>query len=129
MVVSTDQWRTEIGSFNCHSLCLSKCKWDNNHKFLKIIFIYLLLLCKVLNTKFCLSKFATKLMLHWKAIIILSLLYLCSVLLLHGDVESNPRPRNSKNHLPSFCHWNLNSFPAHDFAKVILLKAYNTIYK
>ena len=37
MVVSTDQWRAETGSFNCCSLCLSKFKWENNHMFLKII--------------------------------------------------------------------------------------------
>ena len=76
--------------------------------FLKIIFIYFLLLCKVLNTKFCLSKLGTRLMFHWKAIFIFSSLHLCSLLLLHEDIESNPGPRNSKNHLPSFRHWNLN---------------------
>ena len=123
MAVSTDQWRAEIGSFNCHCLCLSKCKWDNNHMFLKIIFIYFLLLCKVLSTKLCLSKLATRLMFHWKAMFILSLLYFCSLLLFHGDIESNPGPRNSKDHLPSFCHWNLNSLPAHNFAKMLLFKS------
>ena len=97
--------------------------------FLKIIFIYFLLLCKVLSTNFCLLKLATRLIFHWKAIFILSLLYLCSLLLLHEDIESNPGPRNSKNHLPSFCHWNLNSLSAHNFAKMLLLKAYNAIYK
>ena len=102
MVVSTDQWRAEIGSFNCHRLSLSKFKWNNNQMFLKIVFIYFLLMCKVLNTKFCLSKLATRLMFHWKAFFILSLLFICSLLLLHGDIESNPGPRNSKNHLPSF---------------------------
>ena len=80
-------------------------------------------------SKFCLSKLATRLMFHWKAIFILSLLYLCSLLLLHGDIESNPGPRNSKNYLPSFCHWNLTSLPAHNFAKLLLLKAYNAKYK
>ena len=90
--------------------------------FLKIIFIYFLLLCKVLSTNFCLLKLATRLIFHWKAIFILSLLYLCSLLLLHEDIESNPGPRNSKNHLPSFCHWNLNSLSAHNFAKMLLLK-------
>ena len=129
MVVSTDQWRAEIGSFNCHRLRLSKFKWNNNQMFLKIVFIYFLLMCKVLNTKFCLSKLATRLMFHWKAFFILSLLFICSLLLLHGDIESNPGPRNSKNHLPSFCHWNLNSLPAHNFSKMLLLKAYNAIYK
>ena len=95
--------------------------------FLKIIFINFLLLCKVLNTKFCLSKFAASLMFHWKAIFILSLFYLCSLSLFHRDIESKPGPRNSKNHLPSFCHWNLNSLPAHNFAKMLILKAYNAI--
>ena len=70
MAASTDQWRAEIGSFNCHCLCFSKCKWDSNHMFLKIIFIYFLALCKVLKTKFCLSKLTTRLMFHWKAIFI-----------------------------------------------------------
>ena len=52
-----------------------------------------------------------------------------SLLLLHGGIELNPRSRNSKNHFPSFCHWNFNSLPAHNFAELLLLKAYNAIYK
>ena len=68
-------------------------------------------------------------MFHWKPPSILFLLYRCSLLLLHGDIEPNPGPRNTKNHLPSFCHWNLNNLPAHNFAKMLLLKACNTIYK
>ena len=83
---------------------------------------------KVLNTKFYLSKLVTRLIFHWKAFFILPLLFI-SLLLLHEDIESNPGPRNSKNHLPSFCHWNLNSLPAHNFSKMLLLKAYNAIYK
>ena len=83
---------------------------------------------KVLNTKFYLSQLATRLIFHWKAFFILPLLFI-SLLLLHEDIESNPGPRNSKNHLPSFCHWNLNSLPAHNFSKMLLLKAYNAIYK
>ena len=70
--------------------------------FLKIIFIYFLLLCKVLNTQFCLSKLGTRLMFHWKAIFIFSSLHLCSLLLLHGDIKSNPGPRNSKIIYPHF---------------------------
>ena len=129
MVVSTYQQRPEIGSFSCHRLCLSKFKWDNNQMFLKIIFIYFLLMYKLLNTKSCLSKLATRLMFQWQAFFILSLLFVCSLLLLHGDVESNPGPRNSKKHLPLFCHWDLKSLPAHNFSKMLLLKAYNAIYK
>ena len=124
MAVSTDQWRA-IGIFNgmkLVALILTVCVYQNVNGttityFQRSFFIYFLLLCKVLNTKFCLSKLVTRLMFQWKAIFILSLSYLCSLLLLHGDIESNPGPRNSKNHFPSFCHWNLNSLPAHNFAK------------
>ena len=101
MVVSTDQWRAEIGSFNCHRLSLSKFKWNNNQMFLKIIFIYFLRMFKVLNSKFYLSQLATRLMFHWKVFFILPLLFI-SLLLLHEDIESNPGPRNRKNHLPHF---------------------------
>ena len=127
MVVSTNQWRAEIGSFNCHRLCLSKFKWDNNQMFLKIVFINFLLMCEVLNTKFCLSKLATRLMFDWKAFFILPLLLIYFPLLLHGDIESNPGPRNSKNHSFPFCHWNLNNLPAHNSSKMLLLKANNAI--
>ena len=90
-------------------------------------FLYILTLFKVLNTDFWLSKFPTRILFHWIAIIILSLLYLRSLLPLHGDIKSKPGPRNSKNHLPSFCH--LSSLPAHSFQKMLLLKAYNAMYK
>ena len=68
-------------------------------------------------------------MFHWKAFFILSLLFIFTLLLPHGDIESNPGPRHSKSHLPSFCQWSLNSLPAHNFSKMLLLKAYNAIYK
>ena len=38
------------------------------------------------------------------------------LLILCGDVEQNPRPKDMK--YLSLCHWNLNSLAAHDFAKV-----------
>ena len=108
------------------SKSLSKFKWNNNQMFLKIVFIYFLLMCKVLTSKFYLSQLATRLMFHWKAFFILLLLFICSLLLLHGDIESNPGPRYSKNHLPSFSHWNLNSLAVHNFSKMLLLKSSRT---
>ena len=78
MVVSTDQCCAEIGSFDCHRLRLSKFKWCNNQMFLKIVFIYFLLMCEVLNTKPCLSKLAARLF-HWKVFLfcLYSLFVLC----------------------------------------------------
>ena len=96
--------------------------------FLKIIFIYFLLMCKVLNTKICLFKLAAILMFHLKTFFILSLLFICSLLLLSGDIESNPGPRNNKNLLPSVYNWNLNSLPTHDFSQMLLLKALIILY-
>ena len=85
--------------------------------------------CKVWNTRFCFCKLSTRLMFHWKAFFILSLFFIYSLLLLQGDIESNPGGRKSKNHLPLFCHWNLNGLPAHNISKMLILKAYNAIYK
>ena len=36
---------------------------------------------------------------------------------------------HQRNHLPSFGHWNLNRLPAHNVARMLLLKTYNAIYK
>ena len=43
--------------------------------------------------------------------------------LLSCDVEPNPGPETSK-----FCCWNLNSIIAHDFLRVALIEAYNSIF-
>ena len=45
--------------------------------------------------------------------------------LLSGDVEMNPGPSHG---CLSFCSWNLNSICAHDFLRVSLIEAYNTVY-
>ena len=48
-------------------------------------------------------------------------------LFICGDVELNPGLKNTKSSYSfSLCHWNLNSFPVHDFSKLSLIKAYNT---
>ena len=35
-------------------------------------------------------------------------------LLQHADIETNPGPRGKYSQYFSFCHWNLNSLPAHN---------------
>ena len=49
------------------------------------------------------------------------------LLLLSGDIETNPGPDPGYLSSFSFCHWNLNSITAHNFIKMSLLQAYNTI--
>ena len=43
--------------------------------------------------------------------------------MLSGDVETNPGPETL-----DFCTWNLNSITVHDFLRVSLIEAYNSVY-
>ena len=45
------------------------------------------------------------------------------MVLLSGDTETNPGPDTL-----NFCTWNLNSITAHDFLRVSLMEAYNSVY-
>ena len=55
-------------------------------------------------------------------------LYSC-LIILSGDVEVNPGPKNSVSECLSICHWNLNSILTHDYSKLFLLKAYISVHK
>ena len=50
------------------------------------------------------------------------------LLMLCGDIESNPGPRPNSGQSFSIWHWNLNRIAAHNFSKISLLKAYNAIH-
>ena len=52
-----------------------------------------------------------------------------NLLLTHGDIEADPGPRGKHSQYFSFCHWNLNSLSAHNYEKVPLLEAFNTLHK
>ena len=41
------------------------------------------------------------------------------LLMLCGDIESNPAPRPNFGQSFSICHWNLNSIAAHSFSKFL----------
>ena len=51
-----------------------------------------------------------------------------SLLLLGGEIESNPGPDERDSTL-SVCHWNLNSVWADDFAKIAQITAFLNIHK
>ena len=58
------------------------------------------------------------------------LVWLCSCLIIiSGDVEVNPGPKNSVNECFSVCHWNLNSISTYDYSKLFLWKAYISVHK
>ena len=110
MMVSTDQWHPAIGTFNFHkrvSRCVSFSNNVNSPHFLSVMLHY------VVNG----------------ANIILAFLYIFIFQLCHGDIESNPGPKRLKSNYLSICHVNLKSISAHNFSKIIQLKAYNLIHK
>ena len=49
------------------------------------------------------------------------------LLLIHGDIESNPRPKRRTSNYFSSCHWNVDSIMAHN--KLSFLSAYNILHK
>ena len=53
----------------------------------------------------------------------------CNLLLLCDDVELNPGPKQNTAKKFTICHWNINSIAAHNFAKLVLFKAYSSIHK
>ena len=61
----------------------------------------------------------------------ISITLLSIFLLLCGDAELKPGPIIKRNSWFNFsiCHWNLNNLIAHNFEKVNLLEAYNTVNK
>ena len=46
-----------------------------------------------------------------------------------GDIEENPGPKPNPCEYLSICHWNLNSISAHNFIKLVFLRAYISINK
>ena len=60
---------------------------------------------------------------------IVYLWYLQTILLLYGDIETNPGPTMNNNQYLSICHWNLNSITTGKFINIPLLEAYISTYK
>ena len=50
-------------------------------------------------------------------------------MLRHGDIEANPGPKKNCSTNFYFCHWNSNSLTAHNYVKLPLIQAYNSVYK
>ena len=63
------------------------------------------------------------------ALLFIYLLFTCNLLLLCGDVELKPGPNQNTAKKLSICHGNHNSIVSHNFAKLVLLKPYNSIHK
>ena len=57
----------------------------------------------------------------------LIILVLTFLLIMSGDIETNPGPNNETKSI-SICHWNLNGISTQNFVKLSMLEAYNSIY-
>ena len=57
------------------------------------------------------------------------LCFKCNLLFLCGDAELNPGPKQRTAKKITICHWNLNRIAAHNFVKLVLIKAYNSVHK
>ena len=50
------------------------------------------------------------------------------LLMTSVDIEKNPGPRNFHDGFFNFCHWNLNSVPAHNYIRISQLQAYTALH-
>ena len=50
------------------------------------------------------------------------------LILLSGDIETNPGPKPISGQSFSICHWNLNSISPHNYTKISLLTAYVLVH-
>ena len=50
------------------------------------------------------------------------------LILLSGDIETNPSPKPISGQSFSICHWNLSSISAHNYNKISLLTAYVLVH-
>ena len=62
-------------------------------------------------------------------ILLLTFSYIFYVLHFHGNIELNSGPIKLKQNTFSICDWNLNSINAHNFWKLLQLRAYISTYK
>ena len=122
MPVSTDRWRGEIG---CFTICIASnsffCSYDARFSFknllrvlnslLIVLFCILLRKCSLIWINCCAklrlgtSRHAISL-LFYVFISIYYLLWCSSLILLSGDIKTNPGPISSSGQCFSFCHWN-----------------------
>ena len=144
MLIDSNLFRARVGVYN---LNMRSCKKEPNihikrlftmpvKKSFKIPFLMLIvlfLLVDFLNSSFIFifksaSESITETILTWP-VYMFAIRYFINnfkhlLLLLSGDIETNPGPKRSSN--IKFCHWNLNGLAAHDFIKVPLVEAFIT---
>ena len=145
MPVDINQYRGSVGTFNNRYFVFRrkfsnvighKC-WNYNHLYFNISMTLLMNLVLFLVLVIVLSptrsfhitpiNAGTSMLVITVSLILDHLCFKCN--LLCGHVEPNPRPKQNTAKKFTICLWNLNSIAAHNFAKLVLLKAYNSVHK
>ena len=144
MPVDLNQYRGSVGIFNNRYFVFRpkfsnfidhKC-WNYNHLYFNISItlamnlVLFLVLVIVLSPRHSFHitpiNAGTSMLVIVVSLILDYLCFKCNLILLCGDVEPNPGPKQNTARKFTICHWNLNSIAAHNFAKLVLLKAYNS---
>ena len=143
MPVNLAQYRVTVGIFNNQKISRKLkfvdfpiWKWSKNLlKYVSVCYSLLFYICLCylffsrdsvlkITLKFCILIF---LLFHIFKIVFA---WLCSLLLmLNGDVEINPGPKNKDKDRLSICYWNLNSISAYDYSKSFSINSYNSLHK
>ena len=93
-----------------------------------VLLILIITFCSALHKSSKTSENISVGILVFNILLILKLPLLSILITLCGDVESNPGPKTISQEGFSVRHWNLNNVSAHNFAKMLLLKAYVAIH-
>ena len=149
MPVNITQYRGSVGIFNNRNFTfrpkftnfIGHTCWSTNDMYLKL---YLLIFSMnlVLFFVFAIAALSQSCSFHitsrntYTSILVITVALLSdylwltnNLLLLCGDVELNPELNQNTAKKLSICRWNVNSIAAHNFAKLVLLKAFNSIHK
>ena len=148
MPVDITQYRGSVGIFNNRNFVFRskfsnfighKC-WNSNHLYFKLQYpifpmnltlflVFVTVLSPMRSLHITPINTGTSMPVTTVALIFDCLCFKYNLLLLCGDVELNPGPKQNTAKKFTICHWNLNSIAAHNFAKLVLLKAYNSVHK
>ena len=140
-----DQWRGEVGNFNNRVASnFLFCAYDICSAYKKLISVMCsLFLASIMFIQTIINLFLLKSYYKFHSFqvhnVLVSFLYLIIwyefatwsipfLILLSGDIETNPGPKPIAGQSFSICHWNLNSISAHNFTTISLLTAYILVH-
>ena len=136
MVCDITTWRVRIGQFNAVVSTRFSRSFNTSLIYLLLIsnifafivhFINIFLTQCIFLSSVSYMSTSNLFLIDTNILIVTYFYFIKLILILSGDIETNPGP-NEKNDL-SVCFWNVNSISAYNFEKLSLLQGYNCIHK